>query len=192
MHFISFNQSINAIMKYILINLLFMAAVSVNGQTNKEVSLLKFGSQEFTVPAGCKALSEHQVQCDHYTLGWFSMNKVMLKTAPEEFVDDLSGELKDFKKQPISVFLYGEEVKGYKISFKNEATQKTGYQIIAYGIVNNQAVLVQLMLDKEPRTNELGLVKGMYVPLSNQSSRSALVAGRTGVFMACNQLEIGS
>ena len=154
MRFISFNQSINAIMKYILINLLFMAAVSVNGQTNKEVSLLKFGSQEFTVPAGCKALSEHQVQCDHYTLGWFYMNKVMLKTAPEEFVNDLSGDLKDFKKQPISVFLYGEEVKGYKISFKNEATQKTGYQIIAYGIVNNQAVLVQLMLDNEPRTND--------------------------------------
>lgn len=154
MHFISFNQSINAIMKYILINLLFMAAVSVNGQTNKEVSLLKFGSQEFTVPAGCKALSEHQVQCDRYTLRWFSMNKVMLKTAPEEFVDDLSEDLKDFKKQPISVHLYGEEVKGYKISSKNEATQKTVYQIIAYGIVNNQGVLVQLMLDNEPRTND--------------------------------------
>jgi hypothetical protein len=141
-------------MKYILINLLFMAVVSVNGQTNKEVNLLKFGSQEFKVPARCKALSEHQVQCDHYTLGWFSMNKEMLKTVPEEFANDLSRQLKDFKKQPISVYLLGEEVKGYKISYKNEATQKTVYQIIAYGIVNNQAVLVQLMLDNEPETND--------------------------------------
>jgi len=37
MHFISFNQSINAIMKYILINLLFMAAVSVNGQNRSHL-----------------------------------------------------------------------------------------------------------------------------------------------------------
>lgn len=141
-------------MKYIVINLLFMAIVSVNGQTNKEINLLKFNSQEFKVPVGCKALSENQVQCDNYSLGWFYISKEMIKTAAEEVVNDLSRQLKDFKKQPISVYLLGEEVKGYKISFSNEVSQKTGYQIIAYGIVNSQPVLVQLSLNKNPKTND--------------------------------------
>jgi hypothetical protein len=141
-------------MKYILISLILMTVVSVNGQTNQEANLLKFGSQEFTVPAGCKADSDHQVQCDHYTLGWFYMKKAMLKTVPEELIELLSERTEDFKKLPIFVSLFGEQVKGYKLSIKHEGAQKTSYQIIAYGIVNNQPVLVQLMLDKEPKTND--------------------------------------
>src|ERR1051326_4244909 len=103
-------------MRNIFIILLFIATVSVNGQT-KEINLLKFNSQELKVPAGCKARSEHQVQCDNYTLGWFYLSREMLKTAAEDVLNELSKELKDFKKQPISVYLLGEEVKGYKISF---------------------------------------------------------------------------
>jgi uncharacterized protein YfeS len=50
--------------------------------------------------------------------------------------------------------LLGEEAKGYKISFKNESIKKRGYQIVAYGVANGQPVLVQLSLNKEPKTDE--------------------------------------
>ena len=141
-------------MKYILTVLLFITSVSAFGQITKQVDVLNFTSKEFKVPEGCKAKSQYQVQCADYAMVWLYMNNEMLKTMPDQAVNQLSAQLKDFKKQAITVKLLGEEAKGYKTSFKNESTKKTGYQIIAYGVANGQPVLVQLSLSKEPKTND--------------------------------------
>lgn len=141
-------------MKYILTILFFITSISAYGQTTKQVNLLTFASKEFKTPEGCKAESQYQVLCDDYTMVWLYMNNEMLKTMPDQAVNQLSGQLKDFKKKSITVYLLGEEAKGYKISFKNESTKKTGYQIIAYGVANGQPVLVQLSLNKEPKTDD--------------------------------------
>ena len=140
-------------MKYILTILLLIGAVSANGQTTKQVDSLNFVSKEFNVPKGCKAPSAYQVQCHDFTMVWFYTTEEMLKMAPEQAVIHLSEQLKDFKKTSIPVYLLGEEVKGYILSFNNEATKKSGYQIVAYGIAAGQPVLVQLALDKEPKTD---------------------------------------
>ena len=80
------------------------------------------------------------------------MNDQMLQVMPDQFVNQMAGQMKKFKKEPITCYLLDKEVKGYKISFKKDKV--IGYQLIAYGVANGQPVLVQLSLDKEPKTND--------------------------------------
>jgi len=64
----------------------------------------------------------------------------------------MAGQMKKFKKEPVTCYLLGNQVKGYKISFKTD--QGTAHQLLAWGLANEQLVLVQLSLNKEPKTNE--------------------------------------
>ena len=71
---------------------------------------------------------------------------------PDQFINQMAGQMKNFKKEPIKCFLLDKEVKGFKITFKKG--KGIGYQLIAYGVANGQPVLVQLAIDNEPRTND--------------------------------------
>ena len=64
----------------------------------------------------------------------------------------MAGQLKKFRKEAISCYLLFNPAKGYKLSYKVD--DGTVYQLIAYGIANEQPVIVQLTLDKEPKSNE--------------------------------------
>ncbi len=119
----------------------------------KKVDTLNFCSMKIPVPAGCKAESEYQVQCDNYTMVWLYMNEEMLKAkVPEQFIDQMKDQVKQFKKEPTIAFVLNKEFKAYKISLKDE-NNISRYQIVAYGIANGQPVLVQLSLNSEPKTN---------------------------------------
>ncbi|MBP9883844.1 MAG: hypothetical protein KBF32_10595 [Chitinophagales bacterium] len=139
-------------MKQIL-TILFLATTTIAyGQTSKQIDSLSFCHNKYKAPTGCKTESEYQLQCNDYSIQWLYMNDEMLKTMPDQFVSQLAGQMKKFKKKPITPLLLEKEVNGYKISFKSDSG--TSYQIIAYGIANGQPVLVQLSLDKEPKTND--------------------------------------
>lgn len=122
------------------------------GQTSTKVDSLSFCFNKYKVPKGCIAESKYQVKCDNYSMDWLYMNKQMLQYMPDQFINQLAGQMKKFKKEPITCYLLDKEVKGYKISFKTE--NGTGYQLIAYGTVNGQPVLVQLSLNTDPKTND--------------------------------------
>lgn len=141
-------------MKVFLIVAIFTLAVSVKAQTLKSVDELSFAAKTFRTPSGCQAPSPFQLQCADYSMVWLYMNTEMLKTMPEQAIDQLSKQLKDFKKKEIAVFLMGEKVKGYKITFKNAQAGNKGYQIVAYGVVNQQPLLFQLSLEKDPTKND--------------------------------------
>jgi hypothetical protein len=130
---------------------LFFSAVSF-GQTTKQVDSVTFCFNKYKVPTGCTAESEYQVKCDNYSIVWLYMNEQMLQTMPDQFVNQMAGQMKKFNKEHITCYLLDKEVKGYKISFKKD--NGTGYQLIAYGVANGQPVLVQLSLDDEPKTND--------------------------------------
>lgn len=121
------------------------------GQTSK-IDSLTFCFNKYKVPTGCVAESEYQVKCDNYSMVWLYMNEQMLQYMPDQFINQLAGQMKKFKKEPVTCYLLDKEVKGYKISFKTD--KGTDYQLIAYGIANGQPVLVQLSLDAEPKTND--------------------------------------
>jgi len=138
-------------MKHIL-TILFVTVTSITfGQTSKQIDSLSFCHNKYKAPSGCKTESEYQLDCNNYSIQWLYLNDEMLKTMPEQFVSQLAGQMKKFKKESFAPYLLDKEVNGYKISYKSDNRIK--FQIIAYGIANGQPVLVQLTLDKEPMTN---------------------------------------
>lgn len=122
------------------------------GQTSSKVDSLTFCFNKYKVPTGCIAKSEYQIKCDNYSMVWLYLDEQMLQYMPDQFINQLEGQTKKFKKESITCYLLDKEVKGYKISFKNG--KGTGHQLIAYGTANGQPVLVQLSLGVEPKTND--------------------------------------
>jgi len=81
------------------------------------------------------------------------MNDEMFRgNLPEQFISQIETGLKDVKKVPLKVYILKKPAKGYEISFKTDDGIR--YRILAYAVVNNQPVLIQLSLNNEPKTNE--------------------------------------
>jgi hypothetical protein len=138
-------------MRYLFIALFILVSIFSFGQTSN-IDSLTFCNTKYKVPTACSAESEYQITCDKYSIVWLYMNEQMLNFMPDQFISQMAGQMKNFKKEPISCYLLDNDAKGYKISFKKG--KKIGYQLIAYGIVNGQPVFVQLSLDKEPKSND--------------------------------------
>jgi hypothetical protein len=80
------------------------------------------------------------------------MTEQMLVSVPEQFVIQMTSQVKVLKKEPLTCYLLGTQAKGYLVSFKKG--DGIAYQVIAWGIANQQPVLVQLILSNEPKKNE--------------------------------------
>ena len=143
---------IELIMKPLLIVFLLCFSCGVFGQNSKQVDSLTFCFHKYQVPTGCAAESEYQLKCENYSMAWLYMNEQMLESMPDQFISQMAEQMKKFKKEAINCYLLDKEVKGYKISYKTDSG--TGYQLIGYGNANGQPVLVQIVLDKEPKNNE--------------------------------------
>jgi hypothetical protein len=139
-------------MKQFFIFSLLFANLSSPAQTPATGDTVSFCFIKYKMPAECKAASEFQVKCDDYSITWIYLTPQTLQTMPDQILDQMAGQMKKFKKEPVTCYLLDNQVKGYKISFKTD--QGTGHQLLAYGYANEQLVLVQLSLDKEPKTNE--------------------------------------
>jgi len=139
-------------MRYFFITLFIFIRSTSFGQTSTKIDSVTFCFTKYKVPTVCTAESEYQVKCDNYSISWLYMNDQMLQVIPDQFVNQMAGQMKYFKKEPIICYMLDKEVKGYKISFKKD--KGTGYQLWAYGVANGQPVLVQLALDNEPKIND--------------------------------------
>jgi hypothetical protein len=132
--------------------LLALASVLSYSQTGRKTDSVTFCKNRFRVPEGCVAASQYQVQCGDFNMVWIYMNEQMLPSMPDQLIRQIGAQVKTFKKEAIKCYLLDQEVKGYKISFS--ADSGLGYQLIAYGIVNTQPVMVQISLDTDPSANE--------------------------------------
>jgi len=136
-------------MKQFLIFSLLFAVTTSFAQTGDTIN---FCFMKYKIPAECKAVSESQVKCDDYSMSWVYLTPQTFQTTPDQVINQMAGQMKKFKKEPVTCYLLGNQVKGYKISFKTD--QGTAHQLLAWGLANEQLVLVQLSLNKEPKTNE--------------------------------------
>jgi len=112
---------------------------------------LDFCSAKYPIPADC-TLGSYGVKCADYSMSWIYMDKSLYNSMTEQIVAQMQRQLKDFKKQAIICYLSGNEVKGYTMSFKKDHEMR--YELIAYGIVNEQPVFFRLSLTHEVKTNE--------------------------------------
>ncbi|HEY2648448.1 MAG TPA: hypothetical protein VGI38_04615 [Puia sp.] len=139
-------------MKQFLAFSFLLIAMSSFGQSTDKADTISFCFIKLKLPPECKAASEYQIKCDDYSMSWVYLTPQTLHTMPDQLISQMAGQMKKFKKETITCYLMDNPVKGYKISFRTD--QGMGHQLIAYGFANEQLVLVQLSLDKEPKTNE--------------------------------------
>lgn len=117
------------------------------------VTKLSFCGDDYSIPYGCEAKSKHKVDCGECKMSWSYVDGKMLNYMAEEAAQELERSNYKSKREYISCFLTDTEVNAFKITrFVNGEVDAC--QIIAYGIVNEHPVLVQLYVAGEIKTNE--------------------------------------
>lgn len=139
-------------MKQILVLIILAATHIANGQAAKQYDSLILLNHIYKTPTGCTAKTAYQLKCDNYSIQWFYMSDGIMKVLPDTIVSQLERQKSAFHKEMIKPYILDQEVKGYKISYESEGRKQ--YQILAYGIVNEQPILVQLSLNNEPKNND--------------------------------------
>jgi hypothetical protein len=129
---------------------MFFSAIPVHAQSGKPRDSVNFCFNRFKMPSSCTIEGDHAVRRTDGDFSWMYVSQDNLILASNGLLGKLQ-TFKDFSKQRISCYILNKKVNGYKVSFKNNG--ETLYQIIAYGIVNDQPVMIQLVLPKEPVTN---------------------------------------
>ena len=112
--------------------------------------MVDFCFRKISVPDGCTIASEYQIKNEQTNFSWIYVSEDNLLFASNGLMSKLE-TYAGFTKERIGCYLLGHKVNGYRVSYTYEA--KKMYQIIAYGIVNNQPVLVQLKSTKNPVQN---------------------------------------
>ena len=143
---------VSIVMKSIFTSAFILLAASAMAQSVSKSDTVKFCYIKYALPGGCSAISESQVKCDDYAMAWIYLSYPMLQSVPVQTIDNMSHQFKKFKKEAITCYLLDAPVKGYKISYKTG--QGTTYQLMAYGVANEQPVILQLVLSKEPKSND--------------------------------------
>jgi hypothetical protein len=138
-------------MKIFYITFLCVISTSLSGQQLKTIDSVEFCLKTFEVPATCSADSKESFKCDDYSMFWKYINKEMIDYVNGNYLEILSRGFKHFKKKSTICYLLGTKVNCYIVSYENNS--KTDYLIIAYGMVNDQSVLLNLNSKREMKTN---------------------------------------
>ncbi len=139
-------------MKYLPLFVFLFFMNPLFAQKEKLLDSVSFCHIKYAVPSGCMAEHEYMVRCNDYTMTWLYMTEEMMSTMPDNAIKQLQKKMLDFKKEPIACNILGTTSRGYRVSYRKDKGG-TVYQVICYGIVNNQPVLIQLYLDNERKTN---------------------------------------
>ena len=138
-------------MRYLLLIFLCFIFMSYSA-LSQDVSEVDYCGFNLTPPAECQISGEQEITCDGYVVQWLYMNNLMLKSMPDQFIDQLEDKLKKFSKKEITCTSFGYDLEGYKISYKNKG--ETYYKIIVYGVVSIQPVMLNISLSEEPKSND--------------------------------------
>ena len=167
-------------MNKVLIILLNLAAFVSFGQTTPQdpvgnfsvgkqtISLdsFTFCSMRFKVPRDCD--KRYQGNCCSFRdqpdqfgcnnglgITWhYFPNEASAKSSFESITNQVQTQMKNAKRDTIACYLVGTEAKAYRLKCET----KEGYkftQIFTYGVVNGQAVIVQLTSDKKIKKNKI-------------------------------------
>lgn len=95
----------------------------------------------FKSPIDCSIMPEGQILCDTYAINWVYVESDQLERHKLESKEQLK------RPKKINCYILNKEVVAYKTKFK------PGIQIIYNGTINNQAVLIQIWLENDIKSN---------------------------------------
>ncbi len=115
-------------------------------------SKLIFADQQYRIPDGCRAESNFEVRCDDYEMGWLEVNDMLLSEMPKQFVDQSANE-KGYQKKKVKCKLGGSKANAWYITYTT-AEDQVFTEIVAFGKVKGTAMIFNLKVYKEVKTNE--------------------------------------
>ncbi|GAB2787917.1 hypothetical protein HNQ93_002662 [Hymenobacter luteus] len=110
---------------------------------------LNFCGLDLPITAGCVPESKYAVRCQDYQMTWMYLDYGMLRTFPEQFMQQIQKKKKHLERQPLECTILGAPAKGFRLSYPTE-TGGMAYELIAYGVAKGQPVMVQLVLAVDP------------------------------------------
>ncbi len=129
-----------------LIGILILSLTSLlaNGQYElaPAVDSISFCNKMFKAPDSCYFIPNGMVRCDNYALVWVNVDIEEIERHKSESFDQLKNP------KEINCRILGQDVIAYKTKFK------PGISFIYDGVINSQAVLIQIWLSKNIKTNE--------------------------------------
>lgn len=114
---------------------------SRTGRVESIVDSISICGIEFKSPENCSVIAEGLIHCDTYAINWVYVESDQL----ERHKSESKQQLKHPKK--IHCYILDKKVVAYKTKFE------PGIQITYNGIINNQAVLIQLWFEKDIKSN---------------------------------------
>jgi hypothetical protein len=138
-------------LKKILVFLSLTVSMETFAQSHSTDSVVVFCQRSFAIPGQCATPSKGQIFCDDYFMYWFYPAQSILSATVKTFVDKFSAEMGNCHKDSTQVYLLNQKVTAIKLTCV--ASGISTYQYIAYGLVNNQPVMVVLSLRTDPKSN---------------------------------------
>ncbi|UYZ63955.1 hypothetical protein [Hymenobacter weizhouensis] len=143
------------------------AAPDLTASTVPAGAVINFCGQRYAVTPGCTLQSDFELQGPDFQLSWMYIDFGMLKSYPEQFARQFDKKYKqDSERQPLDCFILQKPAKGFLVSYP-KATGGMAYELVAYGIANQQPVVVQITLENIPeKTADLPLLARQLVQLT--------------------------
>jgi hypothetical protein len=136
--------------KKILTLLSLIVSMETFAQSHLSDSVV-FCQRSFAIPTQCATPSKAQIFCGGYFMYWFYPAQSILSATVKTFVDKFTSEMGNCNKDSTHVYLLNQRVAAIKITCVVNGTST--FQYIAYGLVNNQAVMAVVSLLKDPKSN---------------------------------------
>jgi hypothetical protein len=137
-------------MKTLLISFMLLIVQASDAQMESGPDTISFCFNKYEMPSNWTRKGDFEVKKADCDFSWMYVSEDNLLFACNGLLNKLK-TYKGFNKEKISCFISNKRVNGYRVSF--ERGSETVYQIIAYGIINEQPVMVQLTLKKDPVSN---------------------------------------
>ena len=139
-------------MKKIVTIFLLVVSFNIFAQESIKITQLNYAGIKLDVPISCNAKSEYELlNCDNTDIQWLYLNSEMLKTVPEQFLNQFANQSIVKKKIDFKLKSFNSELIGKKFTLKSE--NKTSYRIIVYGIVNKQPLLLNIGTEMDINKN---------------------------------------
>lgn len=139
---------------YLLISACLLTPLASWGQAAAPVAVppaINFCGLDFPVDTGCSPVSSYQLMCGNYQLTWMYLDYGMLTSFPGQFVKQLEKKHKGMERAEADYFILDVPAKGYRLTYPTETGHN--YEMIAFGVVKGQPVMVQLTLANDPGTD---------------------------------------
>lgn len=136
----------------LFLSLFTLVLSNLFGQSSK-IKVVKYAKTEIEVPPSYNADDEYSIENDLFSAQWLYLTKEMVEQrVNKQIIEQFEGELKYSKSTSVDFISNGGNLSGKKYKLKGE--NKLKFRILAFGSVDEQALVLNLGFKDDPKMDE--------------------------------------